>query len=33
MEEMTQIDKELLVRISWGELSVLGWMSPDKVGI
>lgn len=31
VEEMTLIDKELLIRISWEELSVLGWMSPDKV--
>lgn len=31
MEEMTLIDKELLVRIPWGELSVLGWMSNEKV--
>lgn len=30
VEEMTLIDKELLIRISWEELSVLGWMSPDK---
>jgi len=30
MEEMTLIDKELLVRIPWGELSILGWMSTDK---
>lgn len=30
-EEMTRIDMELLIRIPWGELSILGWMSPDKV--
>lgn len=31
VEEMTLIDKELLVHIPWEELAVLGWMSPDKV--
>ena len=33
VEEMTLIDKELLARIPWEELAVLGWMSPEKVQI
>ena len=30
---MSLIDKELLIRISWEELSLCGWMSEDKVTI
>ena len=30
-QELTLIDKELLVRIPWHELSTCGWMTKDKV--
>ena len=31
-QELTLIDKELLIRIPWNELSTCGWMTKDKVG-
>ena len=30
-QEITLIDKELLIRIPWQELSTCGWMTKDKV--
>lgn len=30
-EELSLIDKELLIRITWEELSTCGWMSINKV--
>jgi len=30
VDELTLIDKELLIRIPWEELDNCGWMSPDK---
>lgn len=30
-QELTLIDKELLIRIPWNELSTCGWMTKDKV--
>ena len=30
-QELTLIDKELLIRIPWHELSTCGWMTKDKV--
>ena len=30
-QELTLIDKELLVRIPWSELSTCGWMTKHKV--
>lgn len=30
-EELTLIDKELLIRIPWNELSTCGWMTKHKV--
>jgi hypothetical protein len=32
-QELTLIDKELLVRISWNELSSCNWMTKHKVFI
>ena len=30
-EELSLIDKELLIRITWQELATCGWMSINKV--
>ena len=30
-QELTLIDKELLIRIPWNELATCGWMTKDKV--
>ena len=32
-EELSLIDKELLIRITWQELATCGWMSMNKVSL